>query len=119
MNELFLAKGARILLTRNLWTERGLVNGSHGYIRYIIYREGSDPNTSPYPMPDMLLVEFPTYTGPSFLDTEERIVPIFPETASWSTRRVKNLYKIQFPILPGYAITIHKSQGMFFFAFLT
>ena len=119
MNELFLAKGARILLTRNLWTERGLVNGSHGYIRYIIFREGSDPNTSPYPMPDLLLVEFPTYSGPAFdiIDTEERLVPILPETASWSTSRVKNLYRIQFPILPGYAITIHKSQGMFFSGF--
>lgn len=111
VNEIFLAHGARVLLTRNLWSESGLVNGAHGYIRYIVYREGTDHTTNPPPMPDLLLVEFPGYTGPSFRDDMNKIVPIVPMSHCWSTKGHENMTRIQFPLLPGYAITIHKAQG--------
>ena len=64
-NKLFLAKGARVVLTRNLWSEAGLDIGSLGFVKYIIYAEGS--KTTADSMPDMLLVHFPGYKGPSFL----------------------------------------------------
>ena len=111
VNDLFLARGSRVLLTRNLWSEAGLVNGAHCFIRYIIYREGVDHTRDPPPMPDLLLVEVPGYTGPSYLDGTDRIVPILPMTHVWSTQGHENMSRMQFPLLPGYGITIHKAQG--------
>ena len=67
-------------------------------------------------MPDMLLVHFPGYKGPSCLGPEEEedtVVPIFPAHAEWYSNRGKLLTRTQFPLLYGYAITIHKAQGEF------
>ena len=103
------------MLTKNLWSQAGLVNGAQGTVKYIIYAEGSQ--TSADTMPDMLLVHFPGYKGPSFLspeefpDEEEVLVPIFPVHATWYNNRGHILDRTQFPLLYGYAITIHKSQG--------
>ena len=113
VNELFLARGSRVLLTRNLWSESGLVNGAHGFVRYIIYREGVDHTQSPPPMPDLLLLEVPGYTGESYLKSMgiDNIVPILPMTHVWATQGHENMSRMQFPLLPGYGITIHKAQG--------
>ncbi len=62
-------------------------------------------------MPDQLLVEVPGYTGPSYLDGTDRIVPILPMTQVWSTQGHENMSRMQFPLLSGYGITIHKAQG--------
>ena len=114
LNDLHLAKGSRVLLTRNLWTESGLVNGADGYVRYIIYGEKTDLTADPPPMPDLLLVEFPGYTGPSYLENTEKIVPLYPLHHNWSTHGHENLSRMQFPLLHGYGITIHRAQGMYF-----
>ena len=45
--KIFLSKGARIMLTRNLWLEKGLCNGSMGYVRDIIYKDGQYPPALP------------------------------------------------------------------------
>ena len=44
---LYLSKGARVMLTRNLWTEHGLCNGSMGIVTDIIYKEGDAPPALP------------------------------------------------------------------------
>ena len=114
MNKLPFAHQSKFVLTRNLWQEAGLVNGSIGFIQYIIYREGADTKGAP----DMLLMRFPNYTGPSYLPEEEKIVPIYPIDATWSTRDKDSMTRTQFPLIPGYGITVHKAQGSIIFDIL-
>ncbi|CAG8590640.1 6884_t:CDS:2 [Paraglomus occultum] len=58
--QLFLAKGARIMLTANLWTAAGLVNGSMGTIHDIIYNDQGPPY-----LPTVVFISFDKYKGPT------------------------------------------------------
>ena len=113
LDTIFIAKGCRILLTRNLWTEAGLVNGADGIVEYILFRSTTDFTKSPPPLPDVLLVRFPGYHGPSFLADKgiEGIVPIVPMTHYGMGAKNDTFSRTQHPLLPGYGITIHKAQG--------
>ena len=45
--KLFLAVVARVMLTRNLSTEKGLCNGSMGKISDIVFKQGDQPSALP------------------------------------------------------------------------
>ena len=45
--ELLIAIGARIMLTSNIWTDAGLVNGALEVIQQIVYNLGSSPREPP------------------------------------------------------------------------
>ncbi|KAK4195335.1 hypothetical protein QBC40DRAFT_259075 [Triangularia verruculosa] len=72
---------SRIMLTENLWTEEGLVNGAMGTIVDIVWRYG--------------------LAG---------VVPIFRSTRDFLGGR-RACSRTQFPATIAYAITVHKSQG--------
>ena len=59
-SELLLCVGARVLLTRNLWTEGGLVNGAQGVVKGFVWPEGGDPasDTPSLRAPICVIVEF-------------------------------------------------------------
>ncbi len=38
-----IARGARVMLTANLWTEIGLTNGAAGTVRHIIFEKDAVP----------------------------------------------------------------------------
>lgn len=59
-----IAVGCRVMPRRNLWTEGGLVNGSIGTVRAIVY----DNKHEPPKHPAYILVEFDSYAGPYFYD---------------------------------------------------
>ncbi|KAK3908151.1 ATP-dependent DNA helicase [Frankliniella fusca] len=40
---IFLGKTCRVMLTSNLWTEMGLVNGAKGEVTNILYEDGQEP----------------------------------------------------------------------------
>jgi hypothetical protein len=75
--EIFLAEGAHVMLTRNLWTSKRLVNGSQGTVKKIWYGRESEirrqrrqqnglavHETNPWKdLPRVVFVEFPDYTG--------------------------------------------------------
>jgi ATP-dependent DNA helicase PIF1 len=101
---LYLSIDARITLTSNIWTKRGLVNGANGTIRDIVYDDISK-------QPHTIFIEFDNYAGPYFFnenDPRRKWIPInsvsvFNQTLSAS--------RTQYPMRLAYALTIHKSQG--------
>ncbi|KAK3925710.1 ATP-dependent DNA helicase [Frankliniella fusca] len=62
---LLLAKGSKIMLRSNLWTERRLVNGSVGEVVDIVYHPDASPHDDP---PAVLKCNFDSYKGPYFDD---------------------------------------------------
>jgi hypothetical protein len=107
LSQILIAKNCQVLLTTNAWKQAGLTNGTRGEIRYIIYEKGKKPPS----LPSVVIVHFPQYLGPSYLPQEEKCVPIVPMTRTWP-KRGKILQRTMLPLIPAYAITIYKSQGM-------
>ncbi|XP_014234987.2 ATP-dependent DNA helicase PIF1-like [Trichogramma pretiosum] len=101
---LYLAIGCRVMLTQNIWVNGGLVNGSIGTVRAILYEE----NVSPPNLPFYVIIQFPLYHGPFIHDNS---FPIKPVTRSYEKRGIICTIK-QFPLKLAYAYTIHKAQGM-------
>ena len=99
---LYLAKSARIMLTRNLWTAVGLCNGAVGTVLHIIYDEGQCPPA----LPIAIIVQFDEkdYSGPSFSQTH-------PVT-SYSDTYGHKCEREQYPLKLAWSMTIHKAQGL-------
>ena len=102
-----IAEGCKVLITSNLWKESGLVNGAQGTVYKIVYR----PQHKPPELPAVVFVEVPQYIGPSYFDDKPNIVPIVPITRQWFQRKTL-CQRTALPLVPSYALTIHKSQGM-------
>ena len=102
---LLLSVGARVMLTRNLWTDVGLVNGALGVVHSILYNEGS------MCFPVAVIVNFDKYIGPSVFTEIENCVPI-PPSSSFSESYGPLYERTQYPLKLAWAITIHKSQGL-------
>ena len=106
--QLLLAKGARVMLTANLWTEGGLVNGSMGTIDDIVFAE-----TGPPSLPVAVFVKFDLYEGPSITTSEgNNVVPIVPIKRMWESKSGTSCSRLQIPLCLAWAITVHKSQGL-------
>lgn len=105
--KLFLSISARVMLTRNLWTEKGLCNGSMGVVKDVIYHEGDSPPN----LPLAVVVQFDSYSGPSIVIDQPGCVPIIPVT-SVSDLHGSSHERQQLPLRLSWAITIHKSQGL-------
>jgi hypothetical protein len=108
--------GCRVMLTRNLWCDAGLVNGAQGTVYDISWAEGSETNEDP---PQVIMVGFDKYNGPPF-DAEGQIlrdadgklvVPILRVRQDFVFKG-NTCYREQFPLIISYAITVHKSQGV-------
>lgn len=105
-NSLFLSSDALVMLTKNLWQTKGLVNGAIGIVYDIVYQDGC----SPPDLPLAVLVQFPSYTGPSCSDRVDHLVPITP--FDFHAFGYKDTFRTQLPLHLAWARTIHKSQGM-------
>lgn len=85
-----IAIGCRVMLRRNLWTEGGLVNGSIGTVRAIVYNNKHKPPEHPA----YILVEFDNYNGPFFT---ERCFPVVPQMFMWTKNGITHALW-QFPL---------------------
>ena len=103
----FLAKGARVMLTRNLWSSVGLCNGATGAVVDFIYQN----NHQPPDLPIAVIVEFENYRGPVFNENAPLCIPICPITVSSQTE-IGFHERQQLPFRLAWALTIHKSQGL-------
>ncbi|KAK3918329.1 ATP-dependent DNA helicase [Frankliniella fusca] len=103
--ELIMGCGARIMLKRNLWAKKGLVNGTMGCLVDILYAED---NELPLGTPRIIMCQFDTYKGPGI--GPNNLVPIGLVVSSWKSSH-GSCSRLQFPVVLSYACTIHKSQG--------
>ena len=75
---MFLAKGARVMLTMNLWSSAGLCNGVTGTVVDIIDQNNHQPPDLPF----AVIVEFENYRGPGFNCNQPLCIPIYPITVT-------------------------------------
>jgi ATP-dependent DNA helicase PIF1 len=109
-NLIFLMVGAKVMITRNLWTDAGLTNGTMGEVVEIGFKDNDLPGKA---LPSVVMISCPSYRGPTPWRTpmDIPIIPITPATSNWDIGSGP-CTRIQFPLTLAYAITIHKSQGM-------
>lgn len=97
--EVLLCHDQRLMLTRNLWVEAGLVNGALGFFKDIFY-----PPTSKQPrLPMFTTIGYYKYVGVPFDASNPNVVPITP---------VIRGNRKQIPLKMEWALIIHKSQGL-------
>jgi ATP-dependent DNA helicase PIF1 len=102
-----LCVGCRVMLTRNLWGNVGVVNGVKGTVYDISWAEGADVLQD---APEVVMVVFNNYTGPAFASADGRelrdgarlLVPILRVRQDF-TVRTHACYREQFPFLVCYA----------------
>ena len=99
-----LVRNCRTVLTRNVAYEFGLANGTRGTFIGAVYGPGGVGT-----FPEALICEFPDYCGPAFYEDEPKWVPILPKTAVKNGTRMT---RTQFPLVPGFALTVNKAQGL-------
>ena len=69
---LYLAVGAEVFLTWNLWADARLVNGSRGVVKDFVFHDDHPPPS----LPLAIIVDFPYYEGAFFLKEHPTYMPI-------------------------------------------
>ena len=110
--DVFLARGARVMLTRNLWSEVGLVNGIGGGVVDIVWMQGEKTHA----LPGFVVLRLKGYTGPVWFLSDLRYqwcVLIAPFETSWITTGGDRGHETrhQVPLALCRSITTSKSQG--------
>ena len=107
-----LFPGMKVMVQENLAFTNRVVNGSEGTVRDIIYEEVDGIRYAA-----VVYIHIPG-AGRVHPDSEDDIVPIFPETSTfpWLRRTTSGIEhcsvsRTQLPLLPAYAYTDYKAQG--------
>lgn len=111
---IIIGRGCRIMITANLWTAAGIVNGATGTVKDIIWGDDCTDHRNTFPSVIMVKLDSFTMTTPfgSRSDpTDCNWVPIPSCTQKWYNG-AQQCSRRQFPIRLAYAMTIHKSQGL-------
>ena len=105
-NAMVLAYGSRVLLTKNqkALTPLGLNDGAIGTVISILNTEGNKPPNNP----EVVVVDFPKYSGPCWLQDHPTWLLITLNEARCEDHCCT---REGFPLIPEYGISIAKSQG--------
>jgi ribosomal protein L24 len=76
-----LAVGAKVMIRKNLWTSKGLVNGAQGLVKAIWYTPNSNPRNGD--LPAVIFVSCPEYSGMSFHCANECANALQRPTNTW------------------------------------
>lgn len=101
-----VCEDAHVMLLVNLHQEAGLVNGSQGFVKDILF----DENSNKFDVPLFVVIDFPNYTGPPWRADHPTWVPIPAFRARVNNRGRSERFQI--PIVLARAVTIWKAQGM-------
>ena len=103
-----IAVGCRVMLTKNqrALTSFGLNNGAVGTIKAIVY----DLDKAPPEFPKAIIVDFPKYVGPLWINREPTWVPIRVDIGRCDKQC--RCERTGIPLISAYSIPIAKSQGM-------
>ncbi|CAB4437347.1 unnamed protein product [Rhizophagus irregularis] len=104
------------MLTANLQTDTGLVNGSMGIVQDIIFKEDQGPPS----LPIAVLISFDNYKGPTITSLETfkikrqnaEIQYSIAGITTWNSKSGTPCLHLQIPVRLAWAITVHKSQGL-------
>ncbi|RHZ79389.1 hypothetical protein Glove_147g6 [Diversispora epigaea] len=96
------------MLTANLWTEGGLVNGSLGTIQDILFGDQGPPS-----FPITVFITFDDYKGPIIINIEGiKVIPIAPIRRTWESKTGTSCSRLQVPLRLAWALTVHKNQKL-------
>ena len=114
-NQLRLAVGARVMLTKNVDTEHGITNGALGTVTAIL------PAKQGKPLPEAICIKFDNDKVGRGLTEKSRnsVIPFgsvkvipYEETMDFVQQERKGGIRRQFPLRLAWACTIHKVQGL-------
>jgi DNA replication protein DnaC len=106
-----LCVGCRVMLTRNVQSATGLVNGAQGELLSFQWQHGDQPQTNSE-MPIMVNILFDDHTVGQVLDgAVHQEVGITPLTAHFYYNN-KDITRTQLPLMMSWATTVHKVQGL-------
>ena len=126
--ELPLYVGMPIYISNNIATELGITNGTKGFVKAIHLQNGeniSEEDTGFHPVEfkdlDCVITELEDVSARPPRGLQPNHIPIFPQDGNFDVllkkrnrngkrKKVKVIRK-QFPIVPRFSITGHKSQG--------
>lgn len=101
--EIYIACGLKVTLTRNFIVAKGLTNGSDGYVKHIYYDK--DNLTTPV----FITVSFLNYSGPKLFDESVPVPPI--EDRFFCVHQKKFIKVRYFPLQAALVKTVHKAQS--------
>ena len=106
-----------VSVTRNLWTEAGIANGTRGVLLGILFVRNQVPPgvIATAEHVDAAIVQLDAasgYRGPSISTALPRVVALSPVSAAVDLPSQAHAVRTQLPLRPDVARTVHRCQGL-------